>query len=352
MKYLVLLLCGVFATNVYALSTDLRTFLRDRVELSEKELQQLEHGRVLTKLLDSEKKPEVAVFGVMHVDVPVDFFVEKYRDIETFMRSVQIIGIGKFDNPPQLNNLRKLTLDPDELLAIKECKVGDCKMKLPASVIERFGQELDWSNPNCQEKATELVKQMLFEYVKIYLAGGNRAMGQYDDQKYPLRLADEFHELLQESSYLYDYVPEFHEYLENYPQGKRSDVEDFIYWSEKKYEKLRPIVSLNHVTIFRRPQGRIKDLIASKQIYASHYFEASFELAALVKDDGDTASSGFYLLYLNRSRIDTLRKNIPSGMKHTIRSEILSKVDQELKSIKAGIENLYQYEKLPGNQKK
>jgi hypothetical protein len=337
----------VFATNVYALSTDLRTFLLNQVELSEKDLQKLEQGEVLTRLLDSDKKPEVAVFGVMHVDVPADFFVEKFRDIETFMRSAQMEGIGKFDNPPQLNNLQGLILDPDELSAIKECNVGDCKMKLPASVIERFGRELDWSNPNCQEQATELVKRALIEYVKAYLAGGSKAMGQYDDQKYPLRQADEFHELLQESRYLYDYVPELHEYLENYPHSKLPNAEDFIYWSEIKYEKLRAIVSLNHVTIYQRPQGKIRTLIASKQIYASHYFEASFELAALVKDNGDDEGPRFYLLYLNRSRIDTLRKNILPGMKDTIRSEMLDQVSHELKLTKTYIDELFQKEISP-----
>ena len=341
MNIVAFLLCCALATNVYALPTDLQTFLRDQVELSEKDLQKLKQEGVLTKLLDPDKKPEVAVFGIMHVDVAADFFVDKYRDIETFMKSDRAVEVGTFTDPPGLSNLDALTLDSSDLQAIMECKVGDCNMKLPASVIERFRQEIDWSEPDCQKRATELIKQMLADYVRAYLIGGDAAMGQYDDQEYPLRLADEFHELLQESRYLYEYVPELHEYLEFYPRIKLPNVENFIYWSEKKYDKLRPIVSINHITIFRRSQGKIKTLIASKQIYASHYFEASLELAALVEEKDVADSSGFFLIYFNRSRIDTLRKSVPPGMKHTIRGEILNEVGQEMKLIKSRIEYLY-----------
>jgi hypothetical protein len=185
---------------------------------------------------------------------------------------------------------------------------------------------------------------MLVDYVNAYLEGGSAAMGQYDDQKYALQMAVEFHELLQESEYLYEYVPELYNYLEAYPKVELPNVENFIYWSKREFDKLRPIVTINHVTVFRRSEGQAKTLIASKQIYANHYFEASFELTALVETTEVTENSGFYLLYLNRSRFDTLRKKGYPGMEQTIRSEILNKIDQELKGTKVQIEALYQEE--------
>jgi len=350
MSVFVFSLWVAFSVKLLSSPPDLQTFLQDQIGLSQKDLQEMEQGKILTKRLDTEKESEVAIFGIMHLGVPVDFFIEKYRDIGTFMKADQVVGIGVFDNPPQLANLRSLTLDPGDILAIQECKVGDCHIKLPAAVIERFGREVDWSKPDSPDRATEMTRQMLLDYVKAYSIGGDAALGQYDDQEHPLRLADEFHELLHESRYLYEYVPEMHEYLESFPRAELPNAENVIYWSEKKYEKLRPILSLNHVTIFKRPQGDIKTLIASKQIYASHYFEASLEIAALVEENEVADGSGFYLLYLNRSRIDTLRKNVPLGMKHTIISEILNKVDQELKSTKTRIETLYQEENSPARK--
>jgi hypothetical protein len=55
------------------------------------------------------------------------------------------------------------------------------------------------------------------------------------------------------------------------------------------------------------PQEDNRTLIASKQIYASHYFEASLELTALVEAKEPGENSGFFLLYLNRSRLDNFR---------------------------------------------
>jgi hypothetical protein len=62
---------------------------------------------------------------------------------------------------------------------------------------------------------------------------------------------------------------------------------------------------MTHVTIYSRRRGETNEvLIASKQLYASHYFESSLAFTMMLpRDDGD----GSYLIYLNRSRSDTLR---------------------------------------------
>jgi hypothetical protein len=268
------------------------------------------------------------------------------------MKSDEVVEIKRFDVPPQLSNLSGFTLEPDELSALRECEVANCDMKLSATVIKHLRQEVDWAKPDCQHRVTELVKQMLIDYVKSYLGGGSVAMGQYDDQKYPLRQADEFHELLQNSNYLYEYVPELYKYLEVYPRGELADVEDFIFWSKRKYQRLRPIVCVNHVTIFRGSAGKVQTWIASKQIYANHYFEASLELTALIEEEGNADNSGFLLLHLSRSRLDTLRKKTLPGMERTIRKEMLSKIDQEMNATKVKIEELYRTQRLQGAQEK
>jgi hypothetical protein len=346
------LLLGVLSFSLHTLPADLRTFLQNRIDFSQQEVQAAEQGEVLTKLLDTDRKPEVAAFGIMHLEVPVEYFVQQYRDIEGFMRSRGVTEIGVFGNPALLQDLQGFTLEPSDAQAIRECDVGDCNVKLPASVIKRLRQDIDSSGPDFQKRVEAQVKQMLVDYVMAYRIGGNDSMGRYDDQEYPLRMADEFHALLQESDYLYEVVPELHEYLEAYPRVVLQDVEDVIYWKQTRYDKLRPIVSLTHGTIFGRSHGRIKTLIASKQLYASHYFEASLELLALVEEAESAESPGFFLLYLNRSRFDTLRKSGFVGMKHTVRTEILKKLDQEMNSTKTTIEARYREGNSPAGEKK
>lgn len=336
------LLLGALSIGQHTPPPDMTTYLQNQIGLSQPELQALERGEVVTKLLETDEKPEVAVFGIMHLNVPVEFFIEQYRDVEAFMRSGGVKEIGVFGNPAKVQDLKGFTLEPSDAEAIRECKVGDCDVKLPVSVVERLQREVDWSEPDCQERVEAQVKQTLVEYVMAYQIGGNDSMGRYDDQKYPLKMADEFRDLLQESEYLYEFVPELHEYLQVYPRRRLENVEDFIYWSQTRFDRVRPILTLNHSTIFRRSHGKIRALIASKQIYASHYFEASLEVAALVMAAEGLDSSGFYLLYLNRSRLDSLRKGGPPGMRNTIRNEMLNRVKLEMQSTKARMEAVHE----------
>jgi hypothetical protein len=210
--------------------------------------------------------------------------------------------------------------------------------------MDHLRQKVDWSKPECTQQVTGLVKQMLVDYVGAYLIRGNSAMGQYDDQKYSLRMADEFHELLQESTCLDDNVPNLRDYLEQYPKSNLSNAQNFVFWSKKQYGNLRPILSVNHVTIFRMPSGNVETLIASKQIYASHYFEASLELTALIEYEKASEIPGLILVHLSRSRLDALRRAGPPGMKERIRKGVLNKIGEEMRATKSQIETLYKQE--------
>jgi len=170
--------------------------------------------------------------------------------------------------------------------------------------------------------------------VREYLKSGNAALGEYHDRKPPLRKADEFHSLLRESPYIHEYAPEFYRYLEQYPDEQLSGVENFIYWSKENFG-LKPVVSLTHVTIYRRKQDPGSVLIASKQIYASHYFDSSLGLTALVELPG---AQGIYLMYLNRSRVDALRGRLGRMKRSVISRELRSGTEENLRIIKRRLE--------------
>ena len=81
-------------------------------------------------------------------------------------------------------------------------------------------------------------------------------------------------------------------------------MEEAIVWSKIKFG-LKPVIAVNHTSIYKRnsdvgPQV----LVASKQIYANHYFNAFHALTAFVNVPG--ATNGSYLVYENRSRADGL----------------------------------------------
>jgi hypothetical protein len=76
--------------------------------------------------------------------------------------------------------------------------------------------------------ATELGRAALLQYVERYLAGGIEQLSEYSDKKKPLRVAEIFDAILKASTYIFDYDPNFYEYLSNYPKKRLDGVEDFL----------------------------------------------------------------------------------------------------------------------------
>lgn len=316
---------------------ELATFLIDRIGLRDKDLAVIRHGEAVAKVLPSEKQ-EVAVFGIILVNASADSFVERFRDIESYKKGTSVPVVKKFSDPPRIEDLDQLQIDKKDFDALKNCKVGSCDAKLSAEAIERLQREIDWKAPDAFDRVNDLARASLLGYVKRYLAGGNMALSIYNDKKEPKRLAEEFDEILKASPYVYDYEPEFYEYLRAYPAKRLVNVEDFIYWSKEKFG-LKPVISVTHVTIYHKPDtGRT--LISSKQIYASHYFEASLGLTAVIATS-QKGAAGFYLLYLNRSRSDALHGGFSGLARSQVKSRARSGMQNNMKKIKQSIESLY-----------
>jgi len=207
-----------------------------------------------------------------------------------------ILEIGSFSSEPSVKDLDTLTLEARDIEDLKDCVVGDCQIKLSAPMIERFRKEIDWSAPDYQLAVTNLFKQMLLDYVRDYRTRGEAALIEYNDKQDEVSLAAEQRALNGASSYINDLLAK-----------AKSDLqlaEDSIVWSKIKFG-LKPVIAINHVRIFRRnSDAGPQVLIASNQIYANHYFNASLALTAFVNIPG--VDQGAYLVYENRSRADGL----------------------------------------------
>ena len=65
-------------------------------------------------MLDTTINREVAVFGVVWIDAPVDRYLERYRDIEQFEAAASL-QIKKLAHPPALSDFTELTLEENDL---------------------------------------------------------------------------------------------------------------------------------------------------------------------------------------------------------------------------------------------
>jgi hypothetical protein len=163
-------------------------------------------------------------------------------------------------------------------------------------MIERFRKEIDWQSSDYHVKATNLFKEMLVDYVRDYRERGEAALIEYNDARNEIRLAEEQRELAGASGYANE--------LLNNRRAELRLIEEAIVWSKIELG-LKPVIAINHITIYRR-DGEVgpQAVIASRQIYANHYFNAALALTAFVSVPG--AANEAFLVSENRSRADGL----------------------------------------------
>jgi hypothetical protein len=276
-------------------------FLRKVIQLDDAQLAAVEKGEVVTKLLPTTEKPEIAAFGIVKTAGSPDLLLSRARDVKRFRQVPQIPEMGRFSAPARIEDLAGLHHPPADIAALKKCKPGSCDVKIGTKGLEAVSK-IDWSAADAEARAVAIFNQAIVDYVRAYQQAGTDAMANVLDKKQEKSRAQEFRALLAHSPYLVEYVKEFNDYLVAYPKGTLSGAEDFLYWSKDTFG-LKPVVSAYHMTLYRGPRGV---LIASKLLAASHYFNASLDiLAGVPTPDG----KGLYLLSLYRTRLDP-----PTGM--------------------------------------
>lgn len=275
---------------------EFQKLLREKAAFNESDLAALQTNQPVVRLSPVADKREVAVSGVVNVRAGAEDFLKSYRQGMVRKNNAAILEIGSFGKEPALADLQSLTIEPADMEDLKVCAVGDCQVKLSATMIERFRNEIDWESPDHQIAVTNLFKQMLLEYVRDYRARGNAALIEYNDKRNEVNLANEHRALASASGYINDVLAD--------PKSGLQLVEDAIVWSKIKFG-LKPVFAINHIRIYKRDREvGPQVLVASKQIYANHYFNASHALTAFVNLPG--ASQLAYLVYENRSIADGL----------------------------------------------
>jgi len=307
------------------------SLLSSDLKFTSAELVDLSRGKVVKHNLSATAPGEVAAVGAVRISANRQAFVESYRDIARFKQAPDVLQIGRFSSPPALDDLGPLTVGRDDA-DLRDCKVGDCDVRLPADAIARFQRDVDWSAPDANARAAELYKRLLFEGVRGYVTGEHR-MTEYDDDKKPVRPVEDFAGVLKNSPYIGRLVPELPRYLEAFPAAHLQAAEDFLYWSKEKFG-IAPFISVTHVTMTRDAAGN--DVLTSKDVYSSRYFDAS--LTVTVASDAMGAPGNFYLVYVNRSRANAL-KGVFAGLRRSIvERRAKGALDENLKRIKQRLE--------------
>jgi hypothetical protein len=299
-------LIALFLLVAHAHAADaLRTTLQRQLMLSDSELASLTHGRPIVKTLPAATGREMNTAGGVRIQsAAMSRFVRDFKTLEGFKTSQFIKQIQKFSDPPRVSDLDALVIEQEDIDSLRECRVAACDVQLAAEDIKRFTSEVNWKSPNAIRDATALYKAVLFAHLDKYRAGGMDQLLAYQDREATVRLAAETSDLLAATPSILAQAPAFQHHIRRFPAGASADMENFFYWSKETFG-FKPVIVLHHVSVYTdAPTGNV--LIATTQLYASHYLEGSIGIHALLPDSMSAKEPGFYWLYMNRTRVGRL----------------------------------------------
>jgi len=283
------------------------------------EIDSLESGQVIAKVVSNDQDAEIAVAGAVRIRASRAFVVQYYNEMIRYIDGKVTLQYGKFSSPPAPADVAGLTLEPGDIETLKSCKPGDCDLKLGARGIEAARAAIGFQRAGYADRANTFVRQAILDYVNGYRSQGDAALATYDDQSKPVSLAAQFRGILANSPHFPSYAPALKAYLESFPRGRAlPGGQDTLYWLKENWGQ-KPTISIVHMVTYDDPKMPGQTMVAQKQIYASHYLEGSLAVAAVVEREAGTGGNGLsYLLYANRSRGDMLRGGFGVGAKRKI----------------------------------
>jgi hypothetical protein len=321
------------AQNAPAFPPRLDSYFRDVVKLTAVEAKLLTGGQPITRLLDADPAKEVAVLGAIWINAPALRYVDLVKDIERFERGGGFRITRKISSPPRLEDFAQLQLPRDDLDDLRACRPGSCEVKLGEQALNRFRTQIDWKAPNAAAAANQLMRRMALEYVQGYLEGGNERLAVYRDRGRPTFVSREFRAMVDAMPELTTYMPNIRRYLLDYPNATLANASDLLYWQETEFG-LKPTIRISHLTIHQAADDIV---VASKMLYATHYFWTGLELRALVRDPA--RGPGFWFVTVNRSRSDGLSGFTGLFVRGRVRSEVQAGTLATLRTTKQLLES-------------
>jgi hypothetical protein len=320
------------AVGQAAFPSRLDGYFTNVIRLGPEDRKQLLTGSALAKHLDADPAKEVAVFGAIWIAAPIPKYLAALQDIENFEKGGGFKVTRRVSDPARVQDFAQLVLSDEDVRDLKSCKVGECELKVSAEGLARLRKEVDFTKPDAKAHLERFVRTMAVEYVNGYREGGNARLAVYRDSANPTFVANEFRELVKAMAELAAYVPDMRQYLLDYPKPGSRPTTSFVYWQEAQFG-LKPTIRINHVAI---QEGKEATIVASKQLYSSHYFWTALEMRALVPDP--SRGPGFWFVNVNRSRSDGLTGFIGRIIRGKVREGARSGLESALTATKTRLE--------------
>lgn len=302
------------AVVVMTAATDPFAFLGPTAALSDTEQRKLADGEAVVRTVKSRPR-EVTMVAAVRIGVDGTRLVSWYRSIAQLRESPYVPEIGRFSDPPRLEDLNGLTIDPVDVDELRRCRPDDCGLKLrPPEVVEL---KRGFTEPRArQHEAVQTAsRRMVLVRAHDYLQRGCP-----DGPPPPILLPVHW--------------PQLAAHIMQYPRVSLPDTESFLYWSKEKLSG-KPIVSATHVIIaYGRGAGLPSPIVVSRQIFATHYVDGAWGMTSIVPDERGLK----YLVYVNQTEIDLLRGVFGGLVRSAVERQLRSPAADLLQGVRRRLE--------------
>jgi len=304
-----------FSAALAATAPDPFAWLQPAVTIDGASRTRLDRGEAVVKVLPAADG-EIGIFMAARLNAEAEMLAGWVNAIARLKKSPYVLMVRRFSNPPGLDDLNGLTLDDGDLDAIRDCRPGNCALKLAGDDVAALRQAASAGGPRWKDAVQQEFKRVVLSRLAVYEAAGFVGVPPYADRR---KLTDPriaFDGLLAHSPYLHV------DSLAGDPP------ESFFYWSKEQYGAGKAVIAMTQVDIVRpRMPSPVRLAVISREIFATHYRNASLGLTAVTED----AAGQRYLVYVNRSQLDLLN-GVFGGWKRAL-------VEGKLKSESASVFN-------------
>lgn len=334
----VLMLALAGAVRAQQNAGEVTHYLKDIAKFSADEVASLDAGQVIAKTESSADEGEIAVVGAVRIRASKERVADYFHLLVTYVDGEVTLQIGELHNPPRPQDVAALTLPDDDVRNLRDCKPGDCDVKLGGAGLAEIQSAINWNAPDATSQINALARRRLLDYVAAYMRQGNAALVTYNDTSAPVSMNAEWQGLLRNSPNIMTYAPALAQYLDRYPNATLPGGRDFIYWAKEVYAG-HPVVHADHMVRWQDPQRPDRITIAQKQIYASHYYNGSLAITTILDSTPPVGAPLSTVIYFNRSRADLLKGGFGGGVKRRVgESQARKAAEDTLGNMKTALE--------------
>jgi hypothetical protein len=303
------------------------------------EISAVDRGLPIARALDSDRR-EIAVIGAVRIQAPRHRLAERFRTIDYMKGSRMVVGAGALSTPPRPDDLLSVPFETYDL-EVKDCRPGDCRVRLSSDDINRFQREVNWRSASWPSQSAELWRHLLSGYAADYSRRGLPALPVFANKREPLSVADETALLLRQFTFVSALAPEL-PVLAQRPIAQASDpAAHILFWSKEDFG-VRPVLRIMHQALYWRGSQREHSheplVVSTTQLYATHYLDAAVGIVVAVEDQAGDSSSGFHMIMVNRARTRSLTGFLRMMIRSTVQSRSREAMESVLRTTKTSLE--------------